>query len=503
MMNLSIVYETLQVILLIATTLACENHKPHIVLVLVDDWGWANVGYHLSSPTPEVDTPNIDSLVEQGLELDQHYASNVCSPSRCSLLSGRLPIHVNDRNRNIALHNSDDPVSGYAGIPRQMTTLGTKMKQGGYATHVVGKWNVGMATADHTPKGRGFDSSLIYFSSSNDYYTQQQGECDGKPIVDLWDSGRPARELNGTGYEEGLFRDRILDIVNNHLTETPLFLYYAPHIVHSPLDVPDSYLSNFDFIENDNRQRYMAMVKYFDDVIGELTDALKDKGMWNNTLLVLSSDNGGSSSAGNNHPLKGTKGSDWQGGIRVNAFVSGGFLPESMREQKTEGYIHLADWYATFSKLAGVDPTDEVAASAGLPAIDSLDMWPLISGQNSTSPRTDIPISLDTLISGDYKILTGTVSQAGWTESDHPNGNSVSLPDQRCKKKGCLYHIKDDPEERNNLASTMKSVLREMRKKLKVYQSTHFDPDRGSVSPEACAAALGKYEGFWGPFTDL
>ena len=92
------------------------------------------------------------------------------------------------------------------------------------------------------------------------------------------------------------------------------------------------------------------------------------------------------------YPLKGLKASDWQGGIRVNTFVSGGYLPEDMRGTMTDEYIHLADWYATFSNLAGVDPTDELAASFGLPEIDSLDMWPLISGQVSTSPHmcTDV-----------------------------------------------------------------------------------------------------------------
>ena len=492
----------LQMILLITAALAADD-KPHIVLVLVDDLGWANVGYHRDPSTPEVDTPNIDSLVEQGLELNHHYAASVCSPSRCSLLSGRLPIHVNDQNRNMALYNPDDPISGFMGIPRSMTTLGTKMKEGGYATHVVGKWNVGTATYDHTPEGRGFDSSLIYFSSSNDYYTQQQGECDGTPIVDLWDSGRPARELNGTGYEEGFFRERILKIVQDHSTSTPLFLYYAPHIVHTPLEVPDSYLAQFDFIDNDDRRHYMAMVKYLDDVIGELVDTLKDKDMWSNTLLVISSDNGGQELAGNNYPLKGSKGSDWQGGVRVDAFVSGGFLPGIMRGMKTDEYIHLADWYATFSNLAGVDPTDEAAALAGLPPIDSLDMWPLISGQVSTSPRTDVPISFNTLISGDYKILTGTISHAGWTEEDYPNSDSTRLPSQDCGNKGCLYHIKDDPEEINDLASTKRSILREMRAKLQTYQGTLFNPDRGSVASEACDAALGKYSGFWGPFIEL
>ena len=486
--------------ILFCSCILAVNSKPHIVFVLVDDWGWANVGYHQDTQSNEVSTSNIDSLVQEGLELDQHYASSGCSPSRCSLLSGRLPIHVNDRNRNIALHNSADPVSGYSGIPRKMTTLGTKMKQGGYATHVVGKWNVGMATNDHTPEGRGFDSSLIYFSSSNDYYTQQQGTCNGKDIVDLWDSGRPARQLNGTGYEEGIFRDRILGIITNHSLSTPLFLYYAPHIVHEPFQVPDSYLTRLNFIDNDNRKSYMAMVNYFDDVIGEMVNALKVRGMWSNTLIVISSDNGGYLSGANNYPLKGTKGSDWQGGVRVNAFVSGGFLPAAMRGKKTEGYIHLADWYATFSGLAGVDPTDQLAASAGLPGIDSLDVWPLISGQSSTSPRTDIPISNNALISGDYKILTGTIPQAGWTEENHPTSNRVKLPDQSCGRKGCLYNIKDDPEERNNLASTIPDVLRSMRGKLQGYQATLFNPNRGSISDAACDAALGVYQGFWGPF---
>ena len=95
-----------------------------------------------------------------------------------------------------------------------------------------------------------------------------------------------------------------------------------------------------------------------------------------------------------------------------------------MRGTKTDEYIHLADWYATFSNLAGVDPTDDEAALAGLPAIDSLDMWPLISGQVSTSPRTDVPNSFNILISGDYKILTGTIPHAGWTEEDYPNSDS-------------------------------------------------------------------------------
>ena len=484
-----------------------EDTKPHIVLLLVDDWGWANVGYHRDPSTNEVVTPSIDSLVKNGLELDHHYAFKICSPSRSSLLTGRLPIHVNDANVPLDYYNPKDPVSGYPGIPRNMTGIATKMKAAGYATHQVGKWDAGIATLDHTPKGRGFNSSFGYFDHNNDYYTETTLPCRRHgPMIDLWDFDHPANTSNGTGYEEHLFAMRVMDIVNNHDPSTPLFLYYAPHVVHAPLQVPDNYLNKFSFIDDHDRQYYHAMVNYLDDVVGNLTAALQKRGMWDNLLFVTISDNGGSLLPGggaNNYPLKGGKGSDWQGGIRVNAFVSGGFLPQAMHGKKTDGYIHLADWYATFCALAGVDPTDERAEQANLPPIDSMNMWPLISGQNTTSPRVDVPASNMTLISGDYKILTGNVEQAAWTGPQYPNStrpNGIIRAIEQCGDTGCLYNIKTDPEERMNLAKQMPDVLEKMRAALREYQKGHFNPDRGSIWPGACDVAVNQYGGFWGPF---
>ena len=130
-----------------------QASKPHIVFMLVDDWGWADVGYHRTTSTKDIVTPNIDSLVEVGLQLDQHYVYNYCSPSRAALLSGRLPIHVNDIDSSQSCYNPKDPVSGYTGIPRNMMVISAKMKEGGYTTHQVGKWDAGMATPDHTPRG--------------------------------------------------------------------------------------------------------------------------------------------------------------------------------------------------------------------------------------------------------------------------------------------------------------------------------------------------------------
>ena len=103
----------------------------------------------------EVHTPNLDRLIDDGILLDRHYGIHVCSPSRSSLQTGRLPVHVNMEMDDLDLQmvNPKDPVSGYAGIPRNMTCIAEKLLAAGYSTHMVGKWDVGIATPQHSPKG--------------------------------------------------------------------------------------------------------------------------------------------------------------------------------------------------------------------------------------------------------------------------------------------------------------------------------------------------------------
>ncbi len=137
---------------------------PHILVMLMDDFGHANVGYHRTpgdDPHHEVQTPNMDALVASGIRLDRFYAHKFCSPTRSALQTGRSPYMVNVLNSDIGQSNPDDPVSGFQGVPRNMTGIATKLKGMGYATHQVGKWHAGMATPDHTPLGRGYDTSLL------------------------------------------------------------------------------------------------------------------------------------------------------------------------------------------------------------------------------------------------------------------------------------------------------------------------------------------------------
>ena len=201
--------------------LPAAGKQPHIVMIFVDDWGWANVGYHRQVPTREVQTPNFDWLCKQGIELDQHYAFRVCSPSRSSLISGRLPLHVNIQNIQPNVYNPNDTVSGFQGIPRFMTGIGAKMKAAGYATHQVGKWDAGMATPDHTPAGRGFDTSFCYYHHDNDYYTELAGSCNYNHhqvnLTDLWTTDGPGAGYNGTLYEETLFSKQVLKVQHHSM----------------------------------------------------------------------------------------------------------------------------------------------------------------------------------------------------------------------------------------------------------------------------------------------
>ena len=167
--------------------------------------------------------------------------------------------------------------------------------------------------------------------------------------------------------------------------------------------------------------------------------------------------------------------SPWEGGIRVNAFVSGGYVPQNRRGQREEGMLHIADWYSTLLTLVGLDPTDARAAKAGLPPIDSLDMWPMISGVNSTSPRYELAVDQHTLIQGKYKFYNGTtIKYAAWGSTLYPNSTSPDSPIEPVTKDcsmGCLFDIIEDPTEHVDVidenevaATTLNARLEELKK---------------------------------------
>lgn len=145
-------------------------------------------------------------------------------------------------------------------------------------------------------------------------------------------------------------------------------------------------------INNSSLLIFQAMTTIGDNVTGTLVQMLKQRGMWDNTIMLVSSDNGGQPCYGSNYPLKGAKITFFEGGVRNNAFLTGGFLPANLRGMSLNGFIHIADWYATFCQLAGVDPSD---SAPGIFDIDSVDLWPLITGQVNYTARRYITLGYD------------------------------------------------------------------------------------------------------------
>lgn len=222
--------------------------------------------------------------------LDRVYAYMFCSPTRCSLLSGRLPIHVNTLNADPATWSFE--TNEGAGIASAMTGLGSVMRRGGYRTAAIGKWDAGMATYNHTPAGRGFEHSFIYFHHCNDYWTSTVSNktdplCSpDSQMVDLWRDDGPAVGESGTGaYEEELFAADAVRTISAHgssMVHAPLFLFYASHVPHTPMQMPQHYLDRFlnETALSLPGRGYAAMVSVLDNVVANVTAALQATEMW-------------------------------------------------------------------------------------------------------------------------------------------------------------------------------------------------------------------------------
>jgi len=267
------------------------------------------------------------------------------------------------------------------------------------------------------------------------------------------------------------------------------------------------------------------MVAYMDNALGKIVDRLKARGMWGDTLMVVSSDNGGpvynlpqtGPGGASNLPLRGGKLSDFEGGVRVNAFVTGGAVPLEKRGTIMTDYIHLCDWYATFSAIAGVDATDQKAADAELPPVDGVDQSNLLlrDAASGSGNRTEIHHSVRALTRGKWKLITGGLMDclfASEWHPCHPNGtrfvpfsawlngygaeaiaNDFALKD--CGV-GCLFDIRGDPNEHRDVAKEFPAVVRDMKERLAELNKGVFLPDRGSHDERACH----RWDGFYGPF---
>ncbi|XP_053381274.1 arylsulfatase B-like [Mercenaria mercenaria] len=492
-------------ILLAVCLHVCLSKQPNILLIIADDYGFNDIGYH----GKEIKTPNLDKLALSGVRLENYYVQPICTPTRSQLLSGRYQIHT-------GLQHGIIWPSQPNGVPLDSPLLSEKLKEAGYSTHAVGKWHVGFYEKPFIPTSRGFDTYFGYLTGSEDYYTHYRcygGMCGN----DLRDNTDPADMKKYKGlYSTHLFADKVIDIIEKHDNSKPLFVYLPFQAVHAPLQVPEEYMRQYQNIKDKQRRTYAGMVSCMDEAVGNITEAMKRKGLWDNTVLVFSTDNGGQvHEGGNNWPLRGWKGSLWEGGMHGVGFVHSKRLNEKMVGKISRELMHVTDWYPTLVSLAGGNLKN------GTKPLDGFDQWDTINYRRP-SPRKELLHNIDPLYPasgqplpnstfnttrraalrvGDWKIITGDPGNGSWVPPPNMNLPAYGIQERTTyktdKKNVWLFHIGSDPNERVDLSDTYPKIVKAMLDKLSQYERTAVTCRYPQGDRRADPSKL---DGFWGPW---
>ena len=391
---------------LAATTAAITTAAPppHLVMILQDDLGFYDVAFNGNTGNQDV-TANVTALATSGIVLDAHYVFYWCSPTRRAFLTGRLPLHQGEMLSEDA---TDD-------IDLRWDIITQRLQPAGYKSYWYGKGHTGYKSMAHLPTSRGFENFTGFLIGSQSYRSG-----------DRW---RNEESFGSMMYSTDLYGEATLATVEKHDASTPLFLYLPWQAVHSPYDqVP-----GWPYKKGDDANTYRGMLWRSDHYVGALTAMLKSKGMWDNTLIVYSADNGGRG-AGVNYPFRGEKRTNFEGGIRAAAFVSGGLVPAKLRGTHSSVRLHIVDWFPTFCQLAGVDPgnvppepplpidpsnpTKDIYGNNSWPSLDGIDVWPLLmrGERNITAAHPILVISREVIFMDQYKLL---VAQRGNTHQGH------------------------------------------------------------------------------------
>eukprot|EP01083_Nonionella_stella_P157385 510957_1 len=507
----------------INTTAPTPNvSKPSILFILVDDLGWNDIGYHGSS---DFTTPNIDNLAtRRGLQLNNYYVNSLCTPTRAALLSGRYSIRT-------GMQHDLNPTATY-GLPLQFTLLSQDLQRAGYDTYLFGKWHLGYFNEEYTPTFRGFDTFYGYYNGEESFLNHTvtvdyQGTTYQR--YDLMDNTEPVNDAFLHTYSTFIYRNKTLDVLrqfslNPDTEKQPFFIYLSLQNVHSPLQAPAEVVNSMQIEHDMKRKIKAAKATIVDDMIGDIVHELNDTGLWDNTLIIFTTDNGApSEDGGSNFPLRGSKGTLWEGGIRGTAFVSGGYLHVSRYGQVSNELLHVTDFYPTLCEIAGINATDHAD-------LDGKSFLPILQQEHGASQRDEVLLNIDpvgcnntwnvcgAIRIGDWKLLVGNIGNqvttlrdphgamdnicvAGWctkTEFSIDEYETSLLPDatvqclfknitqqldissiyNTCPFNGepCLFNITDDPCEFYDVKASNTDVFNQAMDRLKFWYTQMVTP---------------------------
>ncbi len=337
--------------------------KPNIIVILIDDAGYADFGFMGSK---DLQTPNIDQLASTAVRFtDAHVSASVCSPSRAGLLTGKY-------QQRFGYECNEG--EGYTGMDTNQTIIPKLLQQQGYATAAFGKWHLGFEASQH-PLQKGFQYYYGFLSGGRSYFY--------KPDKDDRKGAKNAllenhQQVKFDGYLTDVLGDKAAEYIKQH-KQQPFFMYWAPNAVHTPMDASEADLKKF---AGHPRQKLAAMTFALDRAVGRMIAELKQQGLYDNTLIFFLSDNGGAhNNQSSNLPLKGFKGNKYEAGHRIPFLLS---WPKKLKGATDyKELISSLDIFPTVLEAAGVP----VTASLGL---DGVSLIPFLQQRNNTKPHEQL-----------------------------------------------------------------------------------------------------------------
>jgi arylsulfatase A-like enzyme len=414
--------------------------KPNLIIILTDDQGYHDVGFNGCKDIP---TPNLDSIASNGVRFSNGYVSySVCSPSRAGLLTGRYEERFgHERNPQW------QPENIHSGLPLTETTLADALGKVGYHSGIIGKWHLGAHPALH-PLKRGFDEFYGFLGGGHRYLpeeltlkeTSEAKNANESDSYRLWIL-RNYEPVKTTNYLTDEFSDEAVRFIDRN-RDKPFFLYLAYNAPHTPLEATEKYLSRFPNIKNPKRRTYAAMISAVDDGVGRVLAELRRQGLETNTLVFYLSDNGGptGANASNNHPLRGGKGSPWEGGWHVPFAVQ--WPVHLARGEVYDQPVLSLDIFATMAALVHA-PTNPARP------LDGVNLLPYLTGQKTGAPHDTIYLRM--YDKGAFAVRSGDDKLVIPKRGDAPE----------------LFDLSRDLSESKNLAgeAAMQPVLEKLEKR--------------------------------------
>lgn len=418
---------------------------PNVLLIVADDLGWGDVGFHGS----EIATPNLDRLAREGVELSRFYAFPLCSPTRFALMTGRHPVRAGWMMLPLRPWEED-------GLKAAERTLAETFKSAGYQTAMIGKWHLGHARREFWPQSQGFDFFYGCLTGMIDYYahTSSHGGLD-------W-------QLNGESqvqkrYSTNLLAEGAVEWMAGRDPKRPFFVCLSFNAPHLPYQAPSKFLDNYPDEESEKRQAYCAMVEALDHGIGKVLDGLAELGLGGDTLVIFLSDHGNSTrEPGVNAPLRGGKGRVLEGGIRVPALVR---WPGKLDGGRTcDQVLTVLDLHPTLAAAAG--------AETGGVELDGEDLLEaLLTGE--AVPRRDLFFG------------TGAQDRHDFCLMDERWKLCLFGDIQTGQEEVELYDLQADPFEQHDRAAEEREVVEAMLPRLRAWKALQPDsPPVGDDPPE-------------------